>query len=236
MLTGLFPMSLFTLALLAAPATAADHELSLELGGFGTMDERFDMFRQSPMVGTLGLRGAVALHDNVAIVLGVHHGAWGSSVEVDGEGSEYDDEDYYYYYSYEDEGDADFQAAYRGNQVLVGPKVDVRIVDAFRPYATVQAALFTGTVRLDDDPDHDDNENQLKATALQPGGVAALGFDLVPLRPRQPLRFGTHLELGYGLTAATGFQAKPPGGGEKVEIARFGFGGFYMRWGVGAYF
>lgn len=217
--TALLSTAILATAILAGPAQAADHELSLELGSFGTADERFDLFRDSSTIGTMGGRVGVAVHDNVSVLVGYHRGAWGSKVEVD------DGDDYPY-----------FQAAYKGNQVLVGPKADIRVTDWFRPYGTVQGALFFGRVFLDDDPDHDDNINQIVATGFSPGGVAALGFDLVPFRPRKQLRFGSHLEMGYGLTAASGFKATPPGGGEKIEIARFGFGGFYLRWGVGAYF
>lgn len=213
---------------LCGPARAADHELSLELGALGTADERFDLFREGALIRTWGARGGVALHENVSVLLGYHRGAWGSEVGISAEDGEGDGDD---------DGVDTFQAAYQGHHLLLGPKVDLRVTDWLRPYGTVQGAALIGRVLLDDDPDHDDNENQLSATSVNPGGVVALGVDVVPIRKRQALRFGSHLEMGYGLMAATGFTATPPGGGgEKFEIARFGFGGFYLRAGVGAYF
>lgn len=217
--TLLMNVALLSTALLCGPAAAADNELSLELGSFGTSDSRFDMIRDSATIGTVGGRLGVAVLDNLSVVAGYHRGTWGSQVDVN-----------------DVTQDAGFQAAYQGNQILLGPKADVRLTDWFSPYVTLQGGLFFGRVLLDEDSVHDDNINQITASGLAPGGVAALGFDLVPIRQRKQLRFGTHLELGTGLVAASGFSATPPGGGDKVEIARFGFGGFYMRWGIGAYF
>lgn len=218
--------ALSLLALLAAPADAADNELSFELGSIGTMDDRFDLFHDRELFGTMGVRGAVAVHDRVNIVASWQHAGTGNQVEVEGESS--DDE-----YSYQT-----FQAAYHGHHVTLGPKADVELWDWAFPYVTVQGAMFFGRVLLDDDPEHDDNPGQLKASAVSPGGVAALGMDIVPVKTRGgAVGFGSHVELGYGLTAASSYKAKPASGnGERAEIARFGFGGFYLRAGVGLYF
>ncbi|NOY26664.1 MAG: outer membrane beta-barrel protein [Oligoflexia bacterium] len=217
--TRIMKVALLSTALLAGPAAAADNELSLELGSFGTSDSRFDMIQDSAAIGTVGGRIGLALLDNLSVVAGYHRGTWGSQVDVN-----------------EVTQNTDFQIAYQGNQVLLGPKADVRVTDWFSPYVTLQGGVFFGRVLLDEDAVHDDNVNQIAANGWAPGGVAALGFDLVPVRQRKRLRFGTHLEMGTGLVAASSFSATPPGGGDKVEIARFGFGGFYMRWGIGAYF
>lgn len=220
-------------ASLAGSAQAADHEISLELGAFGTVDDRFDMFDEGNTIGTMGLRGAFAVHDRVNIVVGYHTGAWGQDV-VTG-----DDEEYYYTYDTDGdyvEGGFLFRSAYRSHQLLLGPKADVRITDWLYPYATIQGALFAGTVRMDDDPDQDDNSNQLKGTGFSPGGVAALGIDLVPIASRRAVRAGSHLEMGYGLVATGVYKAKVSSTDQREEISRFGMGGFYMRWGVGVYF
>ena len=212
-------------ALAAGPARAADNEISLELGSLGTQDNRFNLVHDRAQMGTYGGRVGLKVLDNLGVLVDIQHGAWGNTVDV------YGSSDTYY-----DETGSTFTAAYRGSQVLVGPKADLRVTDWFHPYVTIQGGLFFGRVLLDDDGQHTDNANQIAATAFQPGGVAALGLDLVSIRMRHQLRFGSHLELGYGLAAASSFKATPPGGGDKIEIARFGFGGFYAKWGVGAYF
>ena len=93
------PSILMFIAAFAGQASAADNELSFELGAFGTADERFDMFDESATIGTLGVRGAFAVHDRVNIVAGYHTGAWGQDVVTEG-----GDDSYYYYdecYSYD---------------------------------------------------------------------------------------------------------------------------------------
>ena len=223
------PLLAFALLLSTAlsPAHAASHELSLELGSFGTRDDRFDLFHERSLLGTYGLRGGIALHDRVSLLVGAHYASTGNEVWVEG-GSNYEDD-------YEEEG-ASFRAAYRGAHLLVGPKLDIPVADWGFPYLTVQGALFVGRVYLDEGPDDTENAGQLAATGLNPGGVAAVGLDIVPVHLRGGRTgFGSHIEMGYGLVAATGFDQKPEVG-EAAEIARFGMGGFYLRAGVGVYF
>lgn len=225
-------LSLVTL--LAAPASAASHELSVELGSLGTRDERFELFHERNLLGTFGLRGAVAVHPRVAIVGGWHYATAGNAVESE---SFYADEDYEYYEDYYEQGA--FQAAYRGHHLLVGPKVDFPVDTWGFPYLTVQGGLFIGQVLLDEDRDDDENINQLKATAFAPGGVAAVGVDIVPLRlPSAQVGFGGHLEAGYAASLDTSYKGELPTGTglTEAELARFGLGGLYLRAGIGVYF
>lgn len=215
-------------------AQAAENELSLEVGSFGTSDDRFDLFHERNLLGTWGARLGVAVHPRVGIVAGYHYATAGNTVESEGSYSYYEDDDYDEEY-YEA---GTFQAAYRGHHLQLGPKVDFPVDDWGFPYLTLQGAMFIGQVLLDEDIDDDENINQLKATSVNPGGIAAVGIDIVPLHlPSRKLSFGGHLELGYGLTAATGFTADlPTGTNSEAEIARFGLGGFYLRTGLGVYF
>lgn len=223
------------ICILLAPARAADHELSLELGALGTADDRFDLFDDAALVGTLGLRGGYALHDRVSLLLGYHIGAWGQGVE---DGSGFDETTTGYYYDEYDDGGGQelMHASYRMHLFSLGPKADLRVADWLYPYATVQGLLAPGTVRLDDDPKREDNLNQLRGGGLTGGGAAALGLDIIPLARRQAVRAGAHLEMGYGLLAARGYKGRVGVQDQKVELARFGMGGFYLRWGVGVYF
>lgn len=215
------------MAALSAPGRAADNEISLELGSFGTHDDAFELFHDNGQLGTVGFRGGLGLSRHLGVVAGWHHAATGNTVEVQSSTAT-DSESRY----------QTFQAAYRGHHFLIGPKLDTTALGWFHPYATVQGALFVGRVLMDDDPDVDDNPGQLQATAVSPGGVAALGWDIVPVRPGGgQIGIGWHIEAGYGRVATTSYRAHPPGGnGDPAEIARFGLGGFYLRTGVGLYF
>ncbi len=225
-------LSLLTLmAALSSPGRAADNEISVELGSFGTSDDRFDLVHDRGQLGTWGVRGGIGLSEHLGVVAGWHHTATGNQVEVESTFDETVSYDGEYLYQ-------NFQAAYRGNHFLVGPKVDTAVWGWFHPYATVQGALFVGQVLFDDDPEVDDNPGQLKATAVSPGGVAAVGWDIIPVHfGGGQSGVGWHLEGGYGLVAAAAYKAKPASGnGDPAEIARFGLGGFYLRTGVGLYF
>ena len=103
-----------------------------------------------------------------------------------------------------------------------------------RPYATVQALGVLGTLRLDDDPS-DEDVGLRRYRSLTPGGVAALGLDLVGGRPRAAVHPAFNLELGYGLTANMRFSDRDAGP-EPIDLGTLGMGGFYMRWGVGVHF
>lgn len=219
MLSTLLPL------LFSAPAAhAADHELSAEWSMMGATDDRFDLVHDRDRISTFGLRGAVAVHDRVSIVGGWHHGAWGSDVEMYGEG---------------DDGDWDYRvmgAAYKGNRFVLGPKVDIPAVEYFTPYATVQGVLMVGNLLVDEDPEQEDELNELRATGIQPGGLGALGFDIVPYRAGR-LGVGFHVEGGYVLTAVGAYKAEvPTNENSTVELSRWGFGGFYVNTGIGVYF
>lgn len=218
-------LSILTTLLLSAPqAHAADHEVAAQWSMMGATDDRFDLIHDRDRISTFGLRGGVAVHDRVSILAGWHRGAWGSDVELYGEG---DDGDWEY---------RTFGAAYRGNRFTLGPKVDVQAVDYFTPYATVQGVLMVGRLLVDEDPEEEDDLNQLAATGLQPGGLAAIGFDIVPYRAGR-LGVGFHVEGGYVLTAVGAYKADAPTNeNSQIELTRWGYGGFYTNAGVGLYF
>lgn len=224
-------LTAITLAALAsAPAAAADHEFSVEYGISSATDDRFDLVHDRDRISTFGLRGAVAVHDRVNILVGWQTGSWGAEIDNYGYDYDYYDEDYDYY----DEGG--IAAAYRGHRLTLGPKADLEFGGYFHPYATLQGVLYVGTLLVDDDTEADDNLNQLKATGLQPGGRAGLGFDIRPYTAGA-LTFGFHIEGGYELTAVGAYKAEAPTNpNTQIEIARYGFGGFYGTAGIGVYF
>ena len=74
-------LSLITL-LTAGTASAATHEVSFELGSFGSNDDNFELFSDyESQVKSLGLRGGYAVTERLAVVASWHHDAVGGEVE-----------------------------------------------------------------------------------------------------------------------------------------------------------
>ena len=208
-------------ALLVGPAAqAAGNEISFELGSFGAHDPNWELFSNDEQLVTWGFRGGYAITPNLAVIATWQHGAWGGGLDIYGESSYYDDDDEYYY------EDTSLNLAFTANQFGVGPKYDVELFSWLRPYATAQFIAFLGTVRMDEDEDHDDNINQYKTSGFSPAGMAALGIDFIPVRPRRTGSLATYLEMGYGYAAPM----------KLGDLGQLSFNGFALRWGVGARF
>lgn len=210
-------MSISLMLLGALSANAANHEVNLELGRLGTHGEDFAVLDQYGTMPSLGLRGGYALTDRVTLVADWQRSRIGGTLEA---------------YNYDDEGD-DYESEYAElglalgvNQMGLGAKYDLEVFPWLHPYGTAQFLGALGVLRLDDETDDDDNENQLTRTGFAPGGVAALGIDLIPLRADRAVRPATHLEMGYAYLA-------PMKLGDTGDLD---FRGFYLRWGVGARF
>jgi hypothetical protein len=121
---------------------------------------------------------------------------------------------------------ADFEAALTVDQLAVGPRFGIRIEDVVMPYVTVQAVGMRGRVRLDGDPDSNDELDQWKDSALTGGGLAMGGAQVVLGQPEQTVRFEGHLEMGYGYALPLDF-------GDYGSIS---FHGFALRGGAGIVF
>lgn len=204
------PVPFALAALLAAPgaALAAQNEVSLELGSFASPDPDWELFSESGHLPTQGLRLGWALHDRIALVGGWHRGARGMTLG-DEAGSQ-----------------SDFVAAFCAHTLGVGAKADWPLASWFAPYATAQATGLLGTVRLDDDPEDDDNLNQLSHTAFAPGAMATAGLEFrLPLR-EDALAAATSFELGYAWFAPLSYDA----------LGSLAFRGLVLRWGLGARF
>lgn len=221
---------MFTAAILGAFAAmsgawAADNELDFELGSLSAPDTDWEMFSSGSAVGTWGIRGGYGLAEHLSVVAGWHHSADGAQIWLDGESSDV----------------ADFHTAFLSDQFTVGPKFDYAVTSHLSPYATVQAMLYRGKIRLDTDIEHEGNPNELKFSALAPGAYGALGVEWLPIRLGDRARVGTHLELGYAWVLPMKF--KDDNGTQRDEnsdkpafVGQMDFHGFAMRWGVGLRF
>ncbi|MBT3223407.1 MAG: hypothetical protein HN348_30415 [Proteobacteria bacterium] len=201
--------SILAALLLSAPAQGASHELSFEMGTLHNGDENYDLFSGNNAIPTRGLRFGVAVHENVAVTAGWQHGARGSDIYLpDSEG-----------------GESIMTAAFFADEFTLGVKADYNIADIFFPYVKVDAMLFRGVMKFDDDPNDRFSPGQVQVAGLAPGGLAMGGFEIaVPNKSRKvPLTVAVHLEAGYGLVSRLNFgdygQMKP--------------GGFALRGGIG---
>ena len=212
--------SITALALLAIPttATAADHEISLELGttGHGPDDNWFLFNNDYDSLASYGARLGFRVHDNVSVIGGYHHGANGTRVETYDEGHTFDDEGMY----------ANLAVAYYADTFSLGAKADLPLTTWFHPYATVQALGILSKVRLDDDTNSDDNPNQLQYSAFSPAGAATAGVEFrVPIN-HNSWAIASSLELGYHIGTNANFD----------ELGSLSNQGMIFRWGLGTRF
>ena len=215
------------IGLLAVPATAsaADHELSLELGSTGyAAAEHWALFNDNgyDTLPTFGLRAGFAVHDRVAVIAGWHHGRTGTRLELSGE--DYYDESYYYDYDGDDY--ATMGMAYYANELTLGAKADWPVTVWFHPYATISGVGLLSKIRLDDDTGEDDNLNQLTRTAFAPGAQATGGVEFrIPIS-HNTWALASHVELGYQYAIPSSYD----------ELGSLAKRGLVFKWGLGARF
>jgi len=157
-------------------------ELSFEVGWLGVGDSELEMLSWSDPLTTIGARAGYRLTPRVAIVLDYQH--------------THDSMGYF-------TPSGEFTSSFGMDRMGLGAKGDLRVGSWFRPYAVVEGVLSTATARFDDDPEHDDNATQMKASGLSGGVYAAVGTEYrINLGP---LALAPYIELGYGFTAPTKF-------------------------------
>lgn len=193
---------------LALPALAADHEVSVELGTLANRDPDFDLYSQSNVMPSRGLRAAFAFHERVAVVAGWHRVRRGA--ELYDENSE----------SYVG------RAAFFADELTLGIKADVELVPAILPYVSVQGMLVRGLSRFDDDPEDEESPGQVQFSALAPGLLPMGGVELRIPKGDAPFTLAWHIEAGYGLVGNMDFDA----------LGDVRPGGFALRSGVGVRF
>lgn len=219
-------------------STAHAHELSMEAGSFGAPQEAaYGLYSDGLALGTWGFRGGVGINRVFSVVGGWHTGRTGADIYAEYGDSGYDDGSY-------DDGSYDdgylFSTALRSHQVSLGAKAAWPVRSWVAPYATVQAVGWFATARLDDAPDRDDNPNQLTYRAFAPGGMAALGVQLTPVRLVGDSRLSMHLEAGYGHMGRLRFEDadnRVAGSGQPgVPLGDLRFRGLVVNAGVGVAF
>ena len=188
------PLALSLLPALTGAAAARDYreperpfEVSLLAGVQNAPDPRFGMISPADVLSGLGARAAWSPHPNVAVVLD-----WQA------------DRSLLSLYTGEDTGNAGSDSegavniAFSVHQIGLGARGQIRLGRFFEPYAIAQGLLLADRVRLDDDPDHDDNLTQQTHGGVGFGAYGALGAAF-PIGGRgRMFSVAPFLELGYG--------------------------------------
>jgi hypothetical protein len=209
-------------AFLTGSAWAADKEISLDTGILGGSSPSWNMVGGNPMA-TIGLSGGVDIAPGLTAIasaqwsLSGSHNEFGNQWWDDGPEGQ----------TASPPGSEGYIAALRVIQVQGGVRSDILQNSWIRPYGAAKVSASLGSLRLDDDPEDKDNVNQIKATGLSIGGIAAVGAAVE--RPRKqagPFAIRGEVEAGYGFGTALKFD----------EIGELGMNGIHMRMGVGLRF
>jgi hypothetical protein len=202
MLSLMFPLAL-ALDMDAPPP----FEVSLLAGIQNAHDPRFGTLSQAGSLSGLGVRAAWSPHPNVAVVLD-----WQADRSLM---TLYANDETYYDYSSTgtdtgtgssgtgtDTGSSgsggDINIAFSTHQIALGARGQLRIGRFFQPYAIAQGLILADRVRLDDDPDHDDNLTQQTHGGVGLGVYGALGAAFPIARRSRMFAVAPFLELGYG--------------------------------------
>ncbi len=171
-------------ALIAAPASAADlgFQLSGELGTLQNTDPSYDLFSNSNLMPSRGVRLGVTMMDTLTIETGWHRVRRGLHEET-----------------------LDIQTAFFADEFILGPKVSHGFADVFYPYAAVHGVLIRGVMKFDDDSSNKRNAGQIKETGMAPGVLTMGGIEFRSPTARGKLAVAAHFEAGYGWFQAAEF-------------------------------
>jgi hypothetical protein len=191
-------------------AWSADHEISLEAGTTTNRSEGSERIAGSTHQPTYGVRGAIAVHERVAVVLNLAHGqrgAWG--------------------------GEETLQAsAWYLTEWGAGARADINVRRVFFPYAQAQLQGYHSLLRFTDD--RSDLENVYTNGRLAAGARAVVGFEIQALPDRQ-VGPAFHAEIGWAGALPYTHRTEDIDG-TTIDIVRMGWSGLTARAGVGARF
>jgi hypothetical protein len=221
----------------AGPAAAAT-DLAIELGSLGTPDATWSALSDRSRIPTVGMRISTAMGDRFRLVADWHHGAQGGAVNI---ASSVPEEDEWV------ESVEGFHMGLISDQISLGAEVEHAIHPWISPYATGRLLGYRSVFLMDDDTSQDDNPNQIRSVAFQPGMILSVGARIVPESDTpSAVQFTTHAELGYaGLLGALQFdnrafvpdgEAADEDAPEPVSVGDLGVSGLFLRAGIGVRF
>lgn len=118
------------------------------------------------------------------------------------------------------------QSAYYQDQFFGGAKAQWSPNRYFGVYGLAQGQAVYGLLRLDDDPDADDNAGQVEADGATGGVTGALGLEASAPVKRDLFAITFHLECGYAWNAPL----------HLGDVATLDPQGVFLRTGIGAAF
>jgi hypothetical protein len=208
-------------AFLAGNAWAGDKEISLDTGSLLASSDAWNVVGGNPMT-TVGISGGWDIAPGLTAVGGVNLSRSGAENHFGNQWWDDDDEA-----ASKAPGTEGYVAALRVIQLQAGVRSDILQNSWVRPFGVAKMSANVGSIRLDDDPEDKDNINQVKASSLSIGGVAAVGVAVE--RPRKkagPFAVRGELEAGYGIGTSLNFD----------EIGKLGMSGVHLRMGLGLRF
>jgi len=220
---------------LSTPAQAGT-DIALELGSLGTPDATWAALSDRARIPTMGVRIAtpIPLDDRFRLVADWHHGMQGGRVDV--AGAAVTDGEW-------DEGWSSFTMGIISDQISVGAEVERNVHPWVTPYATGRLLGYRAVFLMDDDTHQDDNPNQIRSVAFQPGAIGSIGARVVTDggEDGSSLRLSVHGELGYAaLLGKLEFDNTPSaadeGAAEPVAVGDLGASGLFLRAGLGIRF
>jgi len=192
----------------AAPAVAADHELSFDVGMLNAPNTEFDVFTDNAFLVTYGARGAYAFDEHFSLLASYSHGRTGTTLTYYEDGTNYLTAPV---------------AALFANEITVGPRFDWKLWNFFVPYARVDGVFLIADARFDDDPNDAQSPGQHKEMGFSGGVRPMAGIDFVIPRKSPGLSAGFYVEGGYTWMSKTQFDTFGD-----VQIY-----GFTLRSGIG---
>jgi len=178
---------------------------------------------------TGGLRMGYKITPTIDLLGSVH---WGT--QSDSYNYYYDDYDVEYY----DNGLSGYDSQVSETVVQLGPKFSWNLKPWFAPYATVQGLMIHNRLQMSDNGSFDEDATTLiDASAMGFGAAGALGLELRirPIADKTQIFF--YGEGGSAGTTALQFAMTDAGaGGTDINIGDLGYGGGYVRVGLGSKF
>jgi len=204
---------------LTAEAQDADdrilrYEFNIEAGSLANSDPVWDLVGGETAMPSFGLSAGYRVVERVAIVGAWHHVQRGAAVSAPIGGSDGEDTQF-----------GSFVTAYYGNEYSLGAKADVSLDDIFFPFVSAQGLVLQSQLKMDGDPQVDDEATETGFSGVSPGFLVTGGAE-VRFPPGADVQVGIDLELGYGWVARTDLD----------ELGTMKAGGFAIRSGVGVRF
>ena len=174
------------LSTVSSPAEAMDIGLSLETGIIGTNGAAWSMVG-GPGIDTVGVGASFGLNDNLVGITSINLGMKGAKN---------------YLTDPESPGDAEgFIANLVVAQLSAGVRYDLLPESQWIPFAAARGEMTLGSMRLDDDLQHEDNINQIEQSAMSAGGSLGIGVAWQGTVSRLNSTLRIELEGGFGVAS-----------------------------------